>query len=147
MLLSTSKRENTHHIGSPIMICTIIYLFIGRCKSALHHFLETLIEQMPEGTPRGSERTIMLPHCTWDKFGEILATNGARLYGLFDEMISFFSTMNMCPSSRSSVQDNRERPRTGKQVRILIFSVIALPNPHRSTTNHKKTLTTIPLSI
>ena len=48
---------------------------------------------------------MILPHCTWDKFGDILANNGGRVYGLFDELVSFFSTMNMYSSSKS---DNRE---------------------------------------
>ncbi len=51
---------------------------------------------------------MILPHCTWDKFGEILANNGGRIYGLFDELVSFFSTMNMYSSSKGQVQDNRE---------------------------------------
>ena len=52
--------------------------------------------------------TMILPHCTWDKFGDILANNGGHVYGLFDELVSFFSTMNMYNSSKSAVQDNRE---------------------------------------
>jgi hypothetical protein len=53
-------------------------------------------------------RQMILPHCTWEKFGEILAINGGRIYGLFDELISFFSTMNMYSSAKGQVQDNRE---------------------------------------
>ena len=52
--------------------------------------------------------TMILPHCTCDKFGDILANSGGQIYGLFDELVSFFSTMNMYSSSKSSVQDNRE---------------------------------------
>ena len=37
-----------------------------------------------------------------------MANNGGRIYGLFDELVSFFSTMNMYSSSKGSVQDNRE---------------------------------------
>ena len=51
---------------------------------------------------------MLLPNCTWDKFGDILAHNGGKLFGLFGELISLFSTMNMYSSSKSSVQDNRE---------------------------------------
>ena len=50
----------------------------------------------------------LLPHCTWDKFGDLLAQNGGKIYGLFDELISFFSSMNMYSASKSAVQDNRE---------------------------------------
>ena len=37
-----------------------------------------------------------------------MANNGERIYGLFDELVSFFSTMNMYSSSKAAVQDNRE---------------------------------------
>ena len=55
-----------------------------------------------------ADRTTVLPHCTWDKFGKIMANNGGRIYGLFDKLVSFFSTMNMYLSSKAMVQDNRE---------------------------------------
>ena len=85
---------------------------LGRCKSALHNFVEKLVEKMEEKLDHPASqdhpRTMLLPHCTWDKFGEILAQNGGRIYALFDELTSFFSTMNMYSSSRAAVQDNRE---------------------------------------
>ena len=67
-------------------------------------------DDLPEDVPKSQilNRTITLPHCTWDKFGEIMANNGGRIYGLFDELVSFFSTMNMYSSSKATVQDNRE---------------------------------------
>ena len=49
-----------------------------------------------------------LPHCTWDKFGEILADGGGRSLGLFDELMSFFTTMNMYSSNKMQVSDTRE---------------------------------------
>ena len=52
--------------------------------------------------------TIILPHCTWDKFGKFMANNGGRIYGLFNELVSFFSAMNMYLSLKAAVQDNRE---------------------------------------
>ena len=85
---------------------------IGRCKSALHRFLESLIEKVSNNVPAvygksNHTGTMILPHCTWDKFGDILANNGGWVYGLFDELISFFSTINMYSSSKSTVQDNQ----------------------------------------
>ena len=42
--------------------------------------------------PRGvSAKSMVLPHCTWDKFGEILAYGGGRSLGLFEELMSFFT--------------------------------------------------------
>ena len=91
----------------------------GRCKSALHGFMERIIGKVQErvlsadldhNIPKSqlANRTIILPHCTRDKFGEIMANNGGRIYALFDELVSFFSTMNMYSSSKATVQDNRE---------------------------------------
>ena len=51
---------------------------------------------------------MLLPHYTWDKFGELLANSGGRILGLFDELLSFFSTMNMYSSCRMQVTDSRE---------------------------------------
>ena len=83
---------------------------MGRCKSALHKFVEDIVDAIKNknNSNKKKVKTILLPHCTWDKFGDILAHNGGKLFGLFDELISFFSTMNMYSSSKSSVQDNRE---------------------------------------
>ena len=43
-----------------------------------------------------------------DKFGDILANNGARMYGVFDELLSFFASFNMVSSKNSKVSDSRE---------------------------------------
>jgi len=53
-------------------------------------------------------KPMQLPHCTWDKFGDILANSGARSIGLFDELVSFFSTMNMYSASKLQVSDTKE---------------------------------------
>ena len=58
---------------------------------------------------RGNKsRQMVLPHCTWDKFGELLAEGGGRSLGLFDELMSFFSTMNMYSSHKLQISDTRE---------------------------------------
>ena len=49
-------------------------------------------------------KTVFLPHCTWDKMGDILANSGGRCFGLFDELVSFFSTMNMYSSVKMQVK-------------------------------------------
>lgn len=54
-----------------------------------------------------SAKSMVLPHCTWDKFGELFAEGGGRSLGLFDEL-SFFSTMNMYSSNKMQVSDTRE---------------------------------------
>ncbi len=53
-------------------------------------------------------KTVFLPHCTWDKFGDIMANSGGRCMGLFDELVSFFATMNMYSSTKMQVSDTKE---------------------------------------
>ena len=54
-----------------------------------------------------------LPHCTWDKFGELLAENGGRLLGLFDELMAFFATMNMYSSHKMQSSGKAKTRETG----------------------------------
>lgn len=82
----------------------------GRCKSALHEFLSQMLEQVADKVrvKREKPRQMVLPHCTWDTFGELLSENGARSLGLFDELMSFFATMNMYSSHNMQLSDTRE---------------------------------------
>ena len=49
---------------------------------------------------------MLLPHRTWDKFGELLAENGVGSLGLLD--VSLFPTMNMYSSHKMQFSDTRE---------------------------------------
>lgn len=72
-------------------------------------FLTQILEKLADRVEvRGQKaRQMLLPHCTWDKFGEILSESGARSLGLFDEL-SFFATMNMYSSHKMQLSDTRE---------------------------------------
>ncbi|KAJ7391979.1 hypothetical protein OS493_016287 [Desmophyllum pertusum] len=82
----------------------------GRCKSAFHEFLSDILELVQDRVQlRGQQaRQMTLPHCTWEKFGEILAENGGRSLGLFDELMAFFATMNMYNSTKMAMSETRE---------------------------------------
>lgn len=88
----------------------IIFYFIGRCKSAFHEFLSDILELVADRVEVHGVKAkqMVLPHCTWDKFGELLAESGGRSLGLFDELMSFFSTMNMYSSHKLQISDTRE---------------------------------------
>ena len=64
--------------------------------------------QMKVASDGTEVKPIFLPFCTWDKFGDILANSGARSFGLFDELVSLFTTMNMYSSSKMQVSDTKE---------------------------------------
>lgn len=94
-----------------IFITTSCFFFYtGRCKSTFHQFLADLMERMKTEVALKHEqaKNVFLPHCTWDKFGEILANSGGRSFGLFDELTAFLSTMNMYLSVKSQVSDSKE---------------------------------------
>ena len=58
----------------------MVVALLGRCKSTFHQFLSDTMEKVRVAVAVKGEqaKTIFLPHCTWDKFGEILANAGGR---------------------------------------------------------------------
>lgn len=83
---------------------------VGRCKSAFHLWLETIIEDVEDKIKTKGEtpKDIILTNCTWEKFGDRLADAGGRQLGLFDEIVGFFATMNMYSSQKNQVSDTKE---------------------------------------
>ena len=95
----------------PVNLFPFSHLFIlGRCKSAYHQFLYDLMDNVQQRAAqrRLKPKTVFLPHCTWNKLGDILAHAGGRSIGLVDELLSFFSTMNMYSSVKMQVSDTKE---------------------------------------
>jgi hypothetical protein len=99
----TEKQKDT-------LLPRIFVYCIGRCKSAFHQFLYDMMQDVIEMVHVSGNQTkpIFLPHCTWDKFGDILANSGGRCVGLFDELVSFFATMNMYSSTKMQLSDTKE---------------------------------------
>lgn len=82
----------------------------GRCKSTFHQFLNDVMDSVQvKALAKGhAVKSVFMPHCTWDKFGDILANAGGRSFGLFDELVPFFSTMNMYSTSKMQLSDTKE---------------------------------------
>lgn len=49
-----------------------------------------------------------MPHCTWDKFWDTLGNSGARSFGLFDDLMSFFDTMNVYSTTQENISNIKE---------------------------------------
>ena len=47
-----------------------------------------------------STKSMILPYCTWDKYGDLFADGGERLLWLFHDCMSFVTTMNMYSSTK-----------------------------------------------
>jgi len=86
------------------------FYYLGRCKSTFHQFLNNILDKVnQEVKAQGNQaEPMILPHSTWDKFGDMLANSGDHRVGLFDELVSFFSTMNMYSATKLQVSDTKE---------------------------------------
>lgn len=100
---------NQEHARVLYFITTVFWI-VGRCKSSFHQFIQDVMErvQLKVASSGTETKPVFLPHCTWDKFGDILANSGGRSFGLFDELVSFFTTMNMYSTTRMQVSDTKE---------------------------------------
>ncbi|KXJ21109.1 hypothetical protein AC249_AIPGENE27735 [Exaiptasia diaphana] len=96
--------------SEPIIIWVANILGTGRCKSAQHEFLMEILEDVASVLSDHGEEVLpmILPHCTWDKFGDLMAKGGGRSLGLYDELLSFFASMNMYSSCKNAVSDTKE---------------------------------------
>ena len=52
-------------------------------------------------------KPIFVPFCTWDKFGDI-GNSDAKSFRLLDELVSFFTKVNMYSSPKVQVLDTKE---------------------------------------
>ena len=84
--------------------------YLGRCKSVFHQFLYDLMQEVVQRIHVSGNETkpVFLPYCKWDKFGDIMANYGGCSIGLFDELVSFFATMNMYSSAKMQLSDSKE---------------------------------------
>ncbi|XP_015776962.1 PREDICTED: uncharacterized protein LOC107354970 [Acropora digitifera] len=87
---------NMHSFWSePVIVWIISVITTGRCKSAFHEFLSDILDLVADKVRE---------QCSSTK-----ANGLAPLHlGLFDEVMSFFSTMNMYSSVKMQVSDTRE---------------------------------------
>lgn len=80
---------------------------IGRCKSAFQEFLLDVLDQVACKVKSKGKPVKANPASS--HMGQIWGWNGGgRALGLFDEIISFFSTMNMYSSTKMQISDTRE---------------------------------------
>ena len=78
--------------------------------STFHQFLNDVMDavQLKALAAAHKVKSVSMPHCTWDKFGDILANAEGRSFRLFDELAPFFSTVNMCSTSKMKLSDTKE---------------------------------------
>ena len=68
----------------------------GSTKSALYQYLNTIIQQVRKKCGyRPIDAVWLLGDTTCEKMGDLMAANDGRLLGLYDELSSFFTQMNL----------------------------------------------------
>jgi len=100
--------------NEPSLLWMVINIKTGRGKSTLHQVLsdilsdvETQMETISYNEKRGG-RKMTDPSGSW--FGEILASNGGRLLGLYDELLSFFVAHGIVNvTQKGKISENKEQ--------------------------------------
>ena len=68
----------------------------GSTKSALYQYLLNIVANVREKSGhQSSDPTWLLGDATCEKMGDLMASNGGRLLGLYDEMSTFLSQLNL----------------------------------------------------
>lgn len=92
---SVVKVPNTEW-SEPALVWLSINMPTGSTKSALYHYLNNLIIQVRKKCNyRSIDTTWLLGDATCEKMGELMAANGGRLLGLYDELTSFLTQLNL----------------------------------------------------
>lgn len=88
----------------------MLTFFKGRCKSAFHAYLENVMDDVETNLLNkfSVKASSIMTNCTWEKFGDRMAMEGGRQFGLFDELMCFFASMNMYSSQKSNAAESKE---------------------------------------
>ena len=82
--------------SEPVLVWLSINIPTGSNKSALFHYLYNLVTRVRERCGYTShDAAWLLGDATCEKMGDLMATNGGRLLGLYDELSSFLTQLNL----------------------------------------------------
>jgi hypothetical protein len=80
----------------PALLWISINMPTGSTKSALYHYLNDVILKIRKKCGCGQLDALwLLGDATCEKMGELMATNSGRLFGLYDELTSFLTQLNL----------------------------------------------------
>ena len=95
MSLATVRIPRTKW-SEPVLVWLSINMPTGSNKSALFHYLYNLVTRVRERCGYTShDAAWLLGDATCEKMGDLMATNGGRLLGLYDELSSFLIQLNL----------------------------------------------------
>ena len=102
----------TSTIVTQRLLTWCLIFLVGPCKSTFHQFIQDVMESVQLKVASDGTEVKPINFSTVLHLGQvrryIFANSGARSFGLFDELVSFFTTMNMYSSSKMQVSDTKE---------------------------------------
>ena len=99
----------TSYVQSPAVVCVpgtewseraLVWLSVnmptGSTKSALYQYLHGIVNRVREKCSYQShDPAWLLGDASCEKMGDLMASNGGRLLGLYDELTSFLTQLNL----------------------------------------------------
>lgn len=80
----------------PALVWLSINMPTGSTKSALYQYLQNLVVQIRKTCGYGARDPVwLLGDATCEKMGDMMASNGGRLLGLYDELCTFLTQLNL----------------------------------------------------
>ena len=90
----------------------VLFCVSGQNESAFHQYLidtMNVVQCMADKRHHNLKvESMCIPHCTRDKFWDTLRNSGARSFGLFDDLMSFFDTMNVYSTTQENISNIKE---------------------------------------
>lgn len=77
----------------PVLIWESVYMPTGSGKSPLCAYISKLLKRVQEKCGRST--SWLVEDATFEKMGAIMADNGCRIFGMYDELTTFLTQINL----------------------------------------------------
>ena len=79
--------------NEPVLIWECVCMPTGSGKSPLCHYIAKLLQEIRQRT--GDSASWQIEDATFEKMGELMSCNGGRILGMYDELTTFLTQINL----------------------------------------------------
>ena len=80
----------------PVLVWLSINMPTGSTKSSLYHYLHCVVQEVRKACGySGCDPVWLVGDATCEKMGDLMSGNGGRLLGLYDELSTFLTQLNL----------------------------------------------------
>ena len=79
--------------SEPVLIWECVYMPTGSGKSLLCHYIAKILEEIRVRI--GDKTPWQVEDATFEKMGELMSHNGGRILGMYDELTTFLTQINL----------------------------------------------------